>query len=91
LSNEFERIKREIVVTERSKPIDTVQLIDVESDMLNLIIQNNYISRRELAEKLEIAQFTVQVYLKNLEDYGYIKRQGKTKGSHWIVLVSGKE
>ncbi|MCO5268960.1 MAG: putative DNA binding domain-containing protein [Brumimicrobium sp.] len=90
LSNEFERIEREIEKAERSETIDFSQLLEIESTILKLIIQDNYITRKELSEQLEIAQSTVQVYLKNLEKNGYIKRKGKTRGSHWVVLVDYK-
>ena len=55
-------------------------------EILRLVIENNYITRKELAEKIGIAPSAIQKHLEVLTNEGYIKREGKTKASYWIIL-----
>ncbi len=55
-------------------------------EILHRIIENNYITRKELAEKVGIAPSAIQKHLEVLVSEGYIKREGKTKSSYWIIL-----
>lgn len=55
-------------------------------EILRRIIENNYITRKELAEKVGIAPSAIQKHLEVLVSEGYIKREGKTKSSYWIIL-----
>ena len=54
--------------------------------ILELIIDNNNITRKELAILVGIAPSAIQKHLKQLVKNGYIKQEGKTKGSSWVVL-----
>ena len=48
-------------------------------EILRLVIENNYITRKELVPKVGIASSTIQKHLEVLVNEGYIKREGKTK------------
>lgn len=55
-------------------------------EILRRIIENNYITRKELAEKVGIAPSAIQKHLEVLVNEGYIMREGKTRSSYWIIL-----
>ncbi|MDR1973052.1 MAG: winged helix-turn-helix transcriptional regulator [Bacteroidales bacterium] len=50
------------------------------------IIENPNITRKEIAEKIGIASSAVQKHLEVLVKGGYIKREGKTKSSFWVII-----
>ena len=64
----------EDVITERQKVV------------LNLIVENNRISRKEIAKALGIAESAVQKHLKALIDAKAICREGTYKG-YWKILI----
>ena len=53
---------------------------------MNLIAENPKITRKELAENLNIPSSTVQFHIEKLKSEGRIKRIGGAKGGHWEVL-----
>ena len=55
-------------------------------EILRLVIENNYITRKELTQKVGIASSAIQKHLEVLVNEGYIKREGKTKSSYWVIL-----
>lgn len=64
----------------------SIQLTDRQKDVLNLIRQNNKISRKALSEALDIAESAVQKHLESLKEKGAIKREGGSRG-WWEVLL----
>ncbi len=55
-------------------------------EVLRLVVENNYITRKELTRKIGIASSDIQKHLEVLVNEGYIKREGKTRSSYWIIL-----
>ncbi len=55
-----------------------------QRDVLNLIKENNHISRDELSKKLGINPSAVQKHTNKLKEKGYIKRQGGDRG-YWEI------
>ena len=67
--------------------IDTsIHLTDRQKDVLDLIRQNNKISRKALSAALDIAESAVQKHLESLKEKGAIKREGGSRG-WWEVLI----
>lgn len=56
-----------------------------EKRVLSVISENNTISAQKIAQKLGISVSTVERATKKLKAFGYIEREGKTKGI-WIIL-----
>jgi ATP-dependent DNA helicase RecG len=55
-----------------------------QREVLNLIVHNNKITRKELAEQLGIAESAIQKHLKVLTDLNVISRVG-TRNGYWII------
>ena len=64
-------------------------LTDRQKEVLGLIIGNNRITYKEIAEKLSINESAVADHIKALKDKGIIKRAGKTRGQ-WLILIEVK-
>ena len=60
-------------------------LTDRQKEVLSLIIQNNKITRKELADKLGIAESAVQKHIKALTKVKVISRVG-TRNGYWKIL-----
>jgi predicted HTH transcriptional regulator len=56
------------------------------SEVLNLIIENPFISRKELSEKLNINPSAVQKHIQKLKSESYIKRIGGDRGGYWKIM-----
>lgn len=70
-----------------SNPIGgSIHLTDRQRDILNLIRQNNKISRKALSNLLDIAESAVQKHIETLKEKGVIKRIGGTRG-WWEVMT----
>jgi len=63
-----------------------VDLTELEKKVLDEIKENPKISRKEIANKLNISEDTIKEYLDKLKDKKVIKRIGKTSAGHWKVL-----
>ncbi|MBN2396340.1 MAG: putative DNA binding domain-containing protein [Candidatus Atribacteria bacterium] len=63
-----------------------IHLTERQKEVYDLILLNDKISRREIAQKLEIAESAVQKHLKALTNSKIIERMGTNKG-YWKVLV----
>jgi ATP-dependent DNA helicase RecG len=59
-------------------------ITDRQREVLNLILQNNKISRKEIAERLEIAEYAIQKHIKALTNHKVLRRVG-TKNGYWII------
>ena len=51
-----------------------------------MIISDNYISRKELAEKTGISTTAIQKHLNKLKALGILKRIGSAKYGHWEII-----
>lgn len=54
--------------------------------ILNLVIANAHITRKELQQQTGFAQSAIQKHLAILVKEGYLKKEGKTRSSYWIIL-----
>jgi len=61
------------------------QISDTQQMILNLISENSKISRKALAEKLNINESAIQKHLDKLKRLGIIERYGSTRG-YWKML-----
>ncbi|MCD6181737.1 MAG: putative DNA binding domain-containing protein [Candidatus Cloacimonetes bacterium] len=66
-----------------------IDLTERQKEILSLINQNNKISYREIAKKLEINNSAILKHLNNLKSKGVIKRIGGTRG-YWQVIDNEK-
>jgi len=64
-------------------------LTDRQKEVLGLIVNNNWITYKEIVEKLSINESAVADHIKALKDKGVIKRDGKTRG-RWLILIEYK-
>lgn len=60
-------------------------LSEMERRIFSVIKENNTLSAKKIAEKLEISASTVERATKKLKAMKYIERDGKTRGA-WIIL-----
>ena len=63
-----------------------IQLTDRQKDILDLIRQDKKISRKKIAERLEINESAVSKHLEALKEKGAIKREGGNRG-WWEILI----
>lgn len=64
----------------------TVNLTEVQQNIVNAIKQNQFVSQTEIAKELSLARETVNRNMKKLQEHGIIKRVGADKNGHWEVL-----
>ena len=64
----------------------TVNLTEVQQDIVNAIKQNQFVSQTEIAKELSLARETVNRNMKKLQEQGIIKRIGADKNGHWEVI-----
>ena len=62
-----------------------VNLTDRQQEVLNLIINNNHITKPELAKLLSINPSAVQKHINVLKEVGIIKRMGSAKSGYWTI------
>ena len=54
--------------------------------ILNIIQENPYTTRKEMAEVIGISEDGVKYHLSNMKEKGLLKRVGPDKGGHWEVI-----
>ena len=64
----------------------TVNLTEVQQNIVNAIKQNQFVSQTEIAKELSLARETVNRNMKKLQEKGIIKRIGADKHGHWEVI-----
>ena len=57
-------------------------LTDRQIEILNIIKNNPFVSRRELSTQMNVNESAIQKHLDNLKKKGFIEREGKTTG-YW--------
>lgn len=65
---------------------DTIKLTKNEQKILNLIIENNQITREEIVSKTGLSDRTVSRAIKHMQDNSLILREGSKKLGAWKVL-----
>jgi len=63
---------------------DSIYLTDRQKDILDLIVQDNKISRKKIAQVLDINQSAVLKHLDTLKKKGILIRVGGTRG-YWEI------
>lgn len=91
----FDYYNIEFYFTTRTTPQSTPQttpqtklnisLTNLELSILDLIKENNSISRKEISKKLGKGEDTIKEYINKLKNKGFIERKGTYKG-YWEVL-----
>ncbi|MDP4274887.1 MAG: winged helix-turn-helix domain-containing protein [Bacteroidota bacterium] len=61
------------------------QMPKTRIEILNQIMNNPSITRKELKSVVGIAESAIQKHIKILIKDGYIKREGKTQGSYFLI------
>lgn len=64
----------------------TVNLTEVQQDIVNAIKQNQFVSQTEIAKELSLARETVNRNMKKMQEKGIIKRIGADKNGHWEII-----
>ena len=64
----------------------TVNLTEVQQNIVNAIKQNQFVSQTEIAKELSLARETVNRNMKKLQEKSIIKRIGADKNGHWEVI-----
>lgn len=59
---------------------------DVREQIFELIVNDNHISRRSIANVIGINTSAVQRHITALINAGYIERKGRTRGSYFVIL-----
>ena len=62
-------------------------LTDDDNVILNALLQNNRLTQREIASKLEWSVDRVKYYLQKLKKKGVIKRVGSSHNGYWDIIV----
>lgn len=65
---------------------DTIKLTKNEQQILNLIINNNQITRDEIVNKTKLSDRTISRAIKHLQDERIILREGSKKTGYWKIL-----
>jgi ATP-dependent DNA helicase RecG len=78
----------EITVDTKGHIIENVSVnkSDIREQIFNLIVHNNHITRKSIAEAVGINPSAVQRHIQILIKNGDIERKGKTRSSYFIVL-----
>ncbi|MEA4839912.1 MAG: HTH domain-containing protein [Bacteroidales bacterium] len=59
--------------------------------IVGFLSENNTLSAKSIANKMDMTERTVQRYLKTLAEKGLIRRIGPAKGGHWEVSGQTKK
>ncbi len=82
----FRPEKHEFIVKfDRTAPTHPKGLAENQKKIVLLIIQNQRISKRELAKKLGISTTAIDKNITTLKKKKIIKRIGPDKGGHWEI------
>ena len=65
---------------------DTIRLTKNEQEILNLIVNNKQITRKEIVNKTKLSDRTISRAIKHLQDEKIILREGSKKTGYWKVL-----
>ncbi|MFH0892332.1 MAG: winged helix-turn-helix transcriptional regulator [Candidatus Falkowbacteria bacterium] len=57
----------------------------LENKILNVIIKDESVYRKQIADKLELSEDTVKEYLSKLIKKGRLRRVGPVRGGYWEI------
>ncbi|MCJ7624962.1 MAG: winged helix-turn-helix transcriptional regulator, partial [Anaerolineaceae bacterium] len=63
-----------------------INLTSLENNIVNEIIKNPAITRKQIASNLGISPETVKEYLEKLKKKGLLRRIGAARGGYWEVI-----
>ena len=61
-------------------------LAENQKKILELVLQNPYISKRAMAEHIGISTTAIDKNISTLKKKGFLHRVGPAKGGHWEVV-----
>lgn len=80
-------IQQELRMDENGLVMDEVHNhSNIRALIFHLIVEDTHISRKRLSERVGIAPSAVQKHISYLISQGYIKREGRTNGSYFVIL-----
>jgi len=62
------------------------KLSENQVKILRLMLENKYLSKKEISEKMSISTTAVDKNIAKLKECGVLKRIGPDKGGYWVVL-----
>ena len=65
---------------------DPIKLTEVERKIIELVKENNKITRAQLVNRLKINESIVKRNLNKLKEKGLLKRFGTNKNGYWTIL-----
>lgn len=65
---------------------DPINITETEIKIIELIKQNNQITRMELANTLKVNESTIKRNINKLKNRGILKRIGANKNGHWEII-----
>lgn len=66
--------------------LENDKINDLDGQIIDLIIENKYITIPELSKKIMKSEPTIHRHLDNLVKLGIIKRVGSRKTGYWDIL-----
>ena len=81
---------REVETEMREVGREVKKLTDKQKMILDLIIKNPSISKKEMAEAIGIRPSSIDKNITTLKQKGYLKRVGPAKGGHWELIKEHK-
>lgn len=67
---------------------DPINITETEIKIIELVKQNNQITRMELANTLKVNESTIKRTINKLKNKGILKRIGANKNGHWEIIKS---
>ncbi|MCL2654444.1 MAG: winged helix-turn-helix transcriptional regulator [Coriobacteriia bacterium] len=58
---------------------------DIQGEILNLLEDNPYLTRNELAAQLSLSRTTIGTYIGKLRQKGLLEYVGSARTGHWVV------
>ncbi len=65
-------------------------LVENQKKILQLVVENPYISKRAMAEYLGISTTAIDKNISTLKRKGLLRRVGPAKGGHWEIIKDNK-
>lgn len=65
---------------------DQINITETEIKIIELVKQNNQITRMELANTLKVNESTIKRTINKVKNKGILKRIGANKNGHWEII-----
>ena len=63
----------------------SIELSDNQNIILKMIVENKYVTARDIGEKLSITERQARSLMQQLKEMGYIDRIGSNKAGYWKI------